>query len=135
MKIYMAGYFNTRQRLYPWRDRIIATGHEVSSSWLHEPREVPDHEYDSNKVLTVEEQEVVAVRDLDEIDQSDLVIVDTFDVTPRGGREVEIGYAMALGIPFWIVGPPRNVFHHLAERSFRHWGEVLNALHPANLKT
>jgi hypothetical protein len=51
----------------------------------------------------------------------------------RGGRHVEVGLALAWGIPVYVVGPRENVFHHLTpERApifhFPTWPEVLERL-------
>ncbi len=129
MRIYMASYFNTRARLLPWRDQIVRRGHYVCSTWLDEARAGEEVSYDSNK-LSLRQQMEVAMRDLDELDTADVIILDTFDKNPRGGREVEWGYMLNdnRDVHMWLVGPPRNVFHHLADRQFKHWGEVLDAL-------
>lgn len=129
MRIYIASYFNTRARLFPWRDKVKELGHTVTSSWLREHRDAPDHTTQTSD-YTDAELRGFALRDFDELSDSDLIIVDTFDVTPRGGREVEMGYIFGSNKKVWVVGPKRNVFHQLAHRHFEHWGEVVNALHP-----
>ena len=115
MKIYIAGYFNTKDRLLSVRDDIVRMGHVVVSTWLDEAP-VPEPEYD--KWLSY------AVRDYDEIASCDLLICDTFDVTERGGREVELGYALGRMKSVWVVGPKRNVFHY-SVRNFETWPKVL----------
>lgn len=129
--VYIAGYFNTRQRLRPIRDKIREMGYEVLSSWLSE-RPQPDAE--GSTLAAHERYRQFAQRDLLEIEACDLIIVDTIDVTKRGGREVEYGYAGALGKKRWIVGPTRNVFHFLCNRHFDTWPEALQALKDAWLE-
>ena len=131
MHIYIASYFNTRQRLKPVLEVISSQGHVLTASWLWESREgrgsdqtTALHDY------TFEEKAGFAPRDYREIRQSDLIIVDTFDETPRGGREVELGYATGLGLQTWVVGPRRNVFHYIIHRHFEIWEDCLDALHP-----
>jgi hypothetical protein len=72
----------------------------------------------------------LALKDLAEIKSADLLICDTLDVTPRGGREVEFGLALGAfqSKLIWVVGPLRNVFHRLADEHFETWDEVLNRL-------
>ena len=122
MRIYLASFFDTRDRLKPIRDSINAMGHEVTGAWIDEPNTVMG--------LTYNQEMNMADRDLRDIDTADLLILDTFDVNPRGGREVEFGYA--LGQPtmrVWQVGPRRNIFHALAGANFDKWEDVLHALY------
>ena len=130
MKIYVASYFNTRARLYPIVRRIREAHHIVVSTWLDEPR--PGGQPDSTtQTSDYSDDELAgfALRDYREIGQSDLLIVDTFDETPRGGREVELGFATGLGLFTWIVGPRRNVFHYVVDRHYETWEDCLHALH------
>ena len=125
MRVYIAGYFTTRDRLRPIRDQLWKLGHEVVSTWLDEVKH-PD---------SMDEEtffKKLALRDLAEIRSADLIIVDTFDVTERGGREVEFGFALGRfqGIETWIVGPMRNVFHRLADLVFDDWTQALEFLTP-----
>ena len=69
-----------------------------------------------------------ANRDYSEVLQSELLIVDTVDVNDRGGREVEVGLALAFGLGVWVVGPRRNVFHYLVNQQFSTWEETLEQL-------
>lgn len=123
MKIYLAGFFDTRARLRPIRDAIWQIGHEVVSTWLDEVA-IP-----SNMTQEIWYKKL-AMRDLAEIRSADMLLVDTADETPRGGREVEFGFALGRfqGIEIWIVGPQRNVFHRLADRHFEEWKPALAAL-------
>lgn len=120
MTIYLAGVFETRARLRPIRDKLRARGYVVTSSWLDEPD-------GSTSAPPPEQASSFALRDLQEIEAADLLIVDTFDVAPRGGREFEAGYAWALDREVWRVGPARSVFHHLLS-AYATWGEALDEL-------
>lgn len=119
-KIYIAGKFEAQRRLRSVRAEIESRGlGEVVGTWL-------DEEEAPGKVTEAQKFEY-AVRDLSEIRQADLLILDTYDDNLRGGREVEYGYAIASGAAVWVVGPKRNVFHELAS-VFPSWGEALHAL-------
>jgi hypothetical protein len=123
MRIYIAGLFEDRPRLRTIRVRLQAAGHQVTSSWLDEPDDVM-----SERPGTWDDTAAgIARRDLSEIAQSDLLAVDTFGTGTRGGREVELGYAMGIGKQAVIVGPARNVFHALVPR-YDGWHEVELAL-------
>lgn len=104
-RIYIAGTFEDRYRLRFERARLEARGHTVVSTWL-------DEEGGNYEDLTSEQAQDLANRDLAEIRDSNLFLLDTLGVNERGGREVELGYARLICKVF-IIGPRRNLFHHL----------------------
>lgn len=120
--IYIASFFDTRERLFPVRDMLTARGILVTSTWLDEETGAPVSEYAS-----------IALRDIRDIDRATMVVVDTFDVTPRGGREVELGYALGTGKKCYSVGPRRNVFHHLIP-AFESWEQFVQVVLDANTR-
>jgi len=133
-KVYIAGFFDTRVRLRPYRDALNAMGdYRVLSTWLDETK-------DNNETYTVkgegklllrsrqDDLTFFAIRDVAEVKQSDVFILDTIDETPRGGREVEFGIALTRHIPRYRVGPARNVFHYLVTAHFDTWEELLDFL-------
>ena len=69
----------------------------------------------------------LAIKDLAEIKSADLIILDTIDLTPRGGREVEYGFALGQfqTKSIWRVGPVRNVFHELVDRAYETWDQLM----------
>lgn len=115
---YIAGFFDTRDRLIPWRDELRKRGYQVLSSWLDEGNV-------SYAGVDDEYRRRCAVRDLREVRLCEVFVLDTIDETPRGGREVEFGIALARGITTYVVGPRRNVFHYLADRQFNSWEDFL----------
>ena len=118
MKIYLSAKYSAQQDMRDIRDVIVESGrHTVVSRWLNE------HE----DVSTNREMELAASRDFTDVKLADLFILDTFDEDPRAGREVEFGMALGLGIEVWIVGPRRNIFHHLVPQ-FDSWLGVLDSL-------
>jgi hypothetical protein len=117
-RIYIAGKYEARTRLIEWRGRLKALGQEVTSSWLDETPKRDEVSPDYEREL--------AMRDVAEVNASDLLILDTLDPTEIGGREVEFGIAYLRGLDLWIVGPKRNIFHQLADKTFIDWPDVLN---------
>lgn len=118
MNIYIAGKFEAQERLKHERNRIHMLGlGKVIGTWLDEESGDP----------TTSQKLDYAERDLVEVSDSDLLILDTADENNRGGREVEYGAALGQGIEVWVVGPKRNVFHELAPH-FLDWDDVLEAL-------
>ena len=123
MKLYIASFFDDRQRLRPHADKLWAKGHEVVSSWLNEvsrPEGMSQEEF----------WKKLAIKDLAEINACDLLILDTFSITPRGGREVELGFALGRfqSKLVYLVGPIRNVFHTLVDRKYDNWDNLLDSI-------
>jgi len=119
VKIYVAGTFARRNDLRPYRDRLWAMGHHVTSSWLDEVAkpEGMDHETFFKKLANKDRAEVLA---------SDLVICETGD-TLSEGKNTELGIALGnfQNTLIWIVGERRSVFHELADKHFETWEELL----------
>ena len=117
MKIYLATKYLAKERLLAPRDQITKLGHNVVSRWLDEAADADTHH----------EMYQAAIRDLEDIRKADLLILDTFDEDYRAGREVEFGMALGLNREVWLVGPRRNIFHHLVPH-FDSWPDVLDCL-------
>lgn len=115
--VYIAAKFHARIRLRPIRDRLRALGFNVSSHWM-------EQEEESESSIDA------ARRDLREVRNAELLIIDTLDESNTGGREVELGHFLFKGGTIWRVGPIRNVFHHLMEPQhvFESWDEVFDAI-------
>lgn len=103
MKIYIAARFESQAEMRVWREKIQALGHEVTSRWLDVKEPYPP-------------AETCAVVDLVDVRRADLVVCfspRSGFYSGRGGRHVEFGYALAMGLPVLLVGEPENVFHWL----------------------
>jgi hypothetical protein len=103
MKIYLCAMYARLEWLQPFRREIEACGHECTAQWL-----------------TTDDQQCPAdgaAMDVEDVRRSDAIICFTEHPSvgyTTGGRWVEFGIALALGIPIYIVGPPENVFCHLS---------------------
>ena len=93
------------------------------STWLNEVAR-------AEGMTTEEFWKKLAVKDLAEVNAADLLILDTTDVTPRGGREVELGFALGRfqSKSVYMVGPIRNIFHTLVDRRFASWDGLVESL-------
>lgn len=118
MTIYIAGSFESRKRLRHERDRLVALGHIVNSTWL----DIADtFTYE----LPEQPHSYIARRNLSEIDAADTVILDTLDASTRGGREFEAGFTLGRRMAIVVVvGPARNVFHAILRR-YNSWDDLL----------
>lgn len=125
MKIYIGASFAGRERLRPIRDQLWQMGHEVVSSWLDEvtkPQAMTHQEF----------YKKLALKDLCELKSADLAIIDLIDPSTTGGRDTELGFALAsfAGKQVYTVGNPVSVFHELVDRQFSNWDKVLVFLNP-----
>lgn len=126
--IYIAGKYTSQARLREMRGKLRELGYQCESSWLDE---VATDENASEKKMIEN-----ARRDIKEVTEADVLIIDTLDESTTGGREVELGIALATpisGLPpqydlnttINLVGPRRNIFHHLAHFEYADWDELL----------
>ena len=125
MKVYIAGCFESKARLELEAARLERAGYTVLSSWLKEQplqRTGADDTATGTGEVTPDQALAYAGRDLRAVKEADLFILDTLDINVRGGREVEFGISLTRFIRRYIVGPNRNVFHEMANRTFDNWG-------------
>lgn len=118
--IYLAGRFADRAVLEAFADQLRNDGYEVTSRW--------HSEHESCDATDAERCRKYALEDLTDIAQADVFVL----VSPRtalpaqgassGGRHVEFGYALCMGLACCIIGEPENLFHMLpGVRVFRSW--------------
>lgn len=118
MRIYLSARYERRLELCGYREQIEHRGHTVTSRWLKGAPAgieslIESHDEDGAWYRIASAQE-----DMADIESSDLLIA--FSEPPesdasRGGRHVEFGFALALNVPLWVVGPPENIFHWLTD--------------------
>jgi nucleoside 2-deoxyribosyltransferase len=135
MLVYLAGPYAWKHYIKVHAEQLEAIGVGVTSSWLEEKHspttalaELPD---DMNTKY--------ALADLRDIDRADAFVLFAVPAhvpaIPRAGRHVEFGYALAKGLPIYVVGPEReNIFHYLPGKvhHFDTWNELMEffARHP-----
>ena len=109
-RLYLAGRYSRKEELKSYVPLLEANGFEVLTNWLKEKA-------DSNiglDEMTNEECEDTSNVDLTDIQSVEAMLFfaeDPLTGTPRGGRHVEFGYALALKKPIFVVGPKENIFH------------------------
>jgi len=123
LKVYLAGGYSTKEKLKTYVEELAAANITCTSSWLNEP-------YQADATLatisTDAERVKFAMRDLIDINNSDVVVLFTVDPTTpivRGGRHFEAGYTFALQITGYlgggpklvICGPRENIFYYLPQ--------------------
>ena len=131
MKIYIASKFSSRHRMRPIKFKLKQLGFDVLSDWIdNNPLDdTLDGNYDSIG-NNPEASHNIAKRDLEQVLECDIFIIDTQDISATGGRECELGMALMAPTPrIYRVGPIRNVFHaHKAITVYKSWEELLPVL-------
>jgi nucleoside 2-deoxyribosyltransferase len=111
-RIYLAAMYSLKADIAARKAELENLCYNVTSTWTDEPQDAGVSLKDVDAELLAE----YATRDVQEIDDADLLVLFTVDpdqLTRRGGRHVEFGYALAKGKQCVIVGPRENIFHHL----------------------
>lgn len=116
--VYFAGRYDRRSELE-------ANARDLPSDWYSTARWLTGAHEGATDPETLR---LCALEDLEDIRKSDVLVA--FTESPEvgftsGGRHVETGYALAMGIPVIVVGPVENVFHHLPGRAYATWAEAL----------
>lgn len=120
--IYIAAKFSKQQELRRVTKLLCKSGVIVTSSWIFED------EKDFHEITDEFEHGYIAFRDAHDIQDADIVVIDTREELSKGGgggREFEAGYGYALKGVLWRVGPARSPFHYLAGNSWKTWKEFI----------
>lgn len=120
MRVYIAASFVRRNIIRPYRDKLWAMGHEVTSTWLDEVAKPHD-------MTHAQFFKKLAVKDLCEIAAADLLILETSDIISEG-KNTEFGFALGQFQKklTYIVGDLRTPFHFLADGVFQTWDDLLD---------
>lgn len=101
--IYLAARFERQAELRGYAAALRGAGHTVTSRWL-----------DQDGPAVGERPGECAANDLDDISRSHWFVLFTDHEPGRGGKDFEMGWALATGCHHLrIVGPRVHVFHWL----------------------
>ena len=123
MKIYIAGRYSRRDELKRRARMLEAMGIEVTSRWLNE-KEPLDGDMGHKPAEWYRE---TAIADLEDIDRADGILLFSEDPkvgVPRGGRQVEFGYAIGTNKALHVIGPWENIFHYLP--AVKHYDDIFD---------
>ena len=125
--VYVAGSFNGAPRIRVEAGRLTEYGYRVLSRWFN-PDDFIEKAWD--KDFNGKVAESMATGDVYSILEADVFIIDTFDKSTTGGRDVELGVALARkldGHPLRIIriGPSVNIFHTLVRETYPDWNTFL----------
>jgi nucleoside 2-deoxyribosyltransferase len=128
VKVYLASRYSRRDEMLAYAADLRAIGHEVTSRWILGLHETPPA---GTAPDSLEHWAWCAQDDLDDIGRADVLVAFTEPEgavagRARGGRHVELGYALALGKRVIVVGHVENVFCALPGINFyRTWPDAL----------
>lgn len=114
MKIYLAARYSRREEMLANARILNAIGHWVTSRWINGEHEM----HDDRPAPELARQ--FAEDDIADLEAADLVVAFTEEPgakkgRARGGRHVELGYALGMGKQVVVVGHRENVFCHLPQ--------------------
>lgn len=111
-KLYIAARYSRRNEMRQVASHLRLAGFTVTSTWLTEDKPLDTQLGDDSPMFYQE----TALLDLLDVDKADTILFFAEDPkvgTPRGGRHVEFGYAIATGKRLIVVGGAENIFHYL----------------------
>lgn len=112
--VYLAARYERKWEMRKVRERITSRHVTVVSRWIDQ--EDQDEGLGADVLTEAPERGIgYAVKDLEDIQHANLVIVFTGGGNGRGGYHTEVGYALGLGRRLMLVGPRENVFHCLEQ--------------------
>lgn len=131
MKVYLAARYGRREEISDYAAQLTALGFGVTSRWLNGMHETPPEgiEPESHEHL-----QWCATDDIEDILVANVLIAFTEPEGSvagrgRGGRHVELGYALGIGTPVIVCGYRENVFCHLPGVVFAEtWEDASSAL-------
>jgi hypothetical protein len=120
-------YFNKNWGipLQIYRTDLLRLGHVCTARWI-------DQKLDADSDANMRDR---ATMDLEDLELAGVLVA--FTEAPRamvehggrGGRHVELGYALSRGKKILLVGPRENVFHYLPGiAAYATWAECLERL-------
>jgi hypothetical protein len=128
-RIFIAGKWEAQLRLRAERANLVDAGlGVVSSGWLDEPG---GGYWDTMRIPRLlsgyrNDRDIRYVAS--ERRPRGLFLLDTIDPGGgTGGREVELGFALAIGLEAWCIGPRRNIYHERLPQ-FDSWDEARASL-------
>jgi nucleoside 2-deoxyribosyltransferase len=114
MKVYLAARYSRKKEIKSLVPLLAENNIKTTSKWLDETGSDTAHLDE----FTPSFCQATAYIDLADIEEADAFVFFAEDPkvgTPRGGRHVEFGYALARGKRMIVIGGQENIFHYLPE--------------------
>jgi len=100
MKIYVAACKQDKAQMMA--STLDNNGFDIVSTWVYKV-------FKRTADYTEEEREAIAVRDTEEVKKADAMVLISDDEYYAGGKFVEAGVALGLGIPILVLGRRENI--------------------------
>lgn len=137
--VYLAAPYALRDALRDYADNLNQLGHICTSTWLNATHQLTPGALGTSPDQDESYAKEHVLGDIDDVSRSDVVVLFTWGFsklvvpeeqlgTNSGGRHVETGVAMALGIPVLVVGEAENIFHRGGCKVVPDWLGVLTEL-------
>lgn len=132
--VYLAARYSRRGELANCRAALASFGYIVTSRWLDGDHELTPDDRDGAASAQADDDSRLrfALEDWQDLRSAETLIAFTEEPRThngRGGRHVELGAALALGLRTIVCGPRENVFCHLPQVAHAVcWEEALTHL-------
>lgn len=128
MKVYLAARYSRKKEIKALVPLLLEHGIQTTSRWLDETGSDTAHLNEFTPAFCRETAHI-DLADIEEADSFVFFAEDPTVGTPRGGRHVEFGYALAKGKEIHVIGDYENIFHFLPNiRSHRSVDDFLEAV-------
>lgn len=104
MKVFIAASYAAIKDAREVAVQLEMRGHEVTSSWLNEPFDHFEEDWQKMACATI---------DFHDVERSDAFVVLTEVPSSSGGFHTEIGMALGMRIPVYVLGPRNNIYLHI----------------------
>ena len=114
MIVYLAARYSRKKEIKALIPILLEHNIRTTSRWLHETASETAHLDEFTPTFCQQTAEI----DLEDIDDADTFVFFSEDPkigTPRGGRHVELGFALAKEKRIVVIGVHENIFHYLPE--------------------
>lgn len=136
-KVYIAAPFASRDGLRDFAAQLVKIGMECTSLWIQTEDDIKQG-MGAAPTLSHEEITQAARDDLSDVQHADAVVQFTGQAIEAlhipgangpmlhtGGRQVELGYALARGKKVIVVGDPENIFQRTLCTVVPNWHEAV----------
>lgn len=132
MKYYLAARYSRNAEMREYRKWLEALGGvKVTSRWIDTHGGTEPVSWEHDKIAAnLERAKSIAETDLEDIDEAHTIIcfTETGENNSKGGRHVELGYAISQGKYIIIIGPYENIFCSWAHERYDTWNAFLTYL-------
>lgn len=109
MNVYLAARYERRAEMFVLSLELQRYNITVTSRWINGSHDEGDNDLPTSTIARF------AQEDIEDLKRADVLVFFAEKTRGRGGRHVELGYALALERPVIIVGGHEHIFSYLPE--------------------